>query len=165
LSLKLPHPPCIIDIEASGFGSYSYPIEIGVIDERGERFCKLIKPFDDWVHWDKSAEHLHGISQNTLFSHGVAGTQMCIELNALFNKKTLYTDAWSVDSVWLNKLFDRAAMTKTFSISALEMIMTESQIDKWDRAKQTFIKQSGIQRHRASSDAFIIQETFLNTVG
>ena len=165
MSPKHPRSPCIIDIEASGFGSYSYPIEIGVIDEQGERFCKLIKPFDDWVHWDKSAEHLHGISQDTLLSHGIEGTQMCIELNALFNKKTLYTDAWSVDSVWLNKLFDRAAMTKTFSISALEMIMTESQIDKWDRAKQAFIKQSGIQRHRASSDAFIIQETFLNTVG
>ncbi|GBL02734.1 hypothetical protein [Glaciecola sp. KUL10] len=163
MNQKYKHPPCIIDIEASGFGSHSYPIEIGVIDEYGERFCKLIAPFDDWVHWDQAAEDLHGISKQTLHDNGVPGVEICLELNALFAKKTLYSDAWSVDAVWLNKLFDRAGVTKAFSVSALEMIMTESQIDKWDFAKQAFIKQSGIQRHRASSDAFIIQETFLST--
>lgn len=157
-------PPCIIDIEASGFGSQSYPIEVGVIDESGERFCKLIKPFDDWTHWDKSAEELHGISKEVLTDIGISGTEICLELNALFKNKTLYSDAWSVDSVWLNRLFDRSAVTKNFSISSIEIIMSEHQINKWDETKKFLIKQQSIERHRASNDACIIQQTYLSTL-
>ena len=42
--------PFIIDVEASGFGSSSYPIEIGVALEYGSRHSALIKPADDWIH-------------------------------------------------------------------------------------------------------------------
>ena len=34
--------PDIIDIEASGFGPDSYPIEIGVALSSGEKYCSLI---------------------------------------------------------------------------------------------------------------------------
>jgi hypothetical protein len=47
--------PAIIDVEASGFGSLSYPIEVGVVDQTGIRFCSLIKPQNDWIHWDEQA--------------------------------------------------------------------------------------------------------------
>ncbi|MCP4234821.1 MAG: hypothetical protein GY770_14780, partial [Aestuariibacter sp.] len=44
--------PSIIDIEASGFGAHSYPVEIGVIREDGGKFCQLVKPYPDWTHWE-----------------------------------------------------------------------------------------------------------------
>ena len=36
------------DVEASGFGSASYPIKVGVVTADGSRYCRLIKPFQDW---------------------------------------------------------------------------------------------------------------------
>ena len=46
--------PLIIDVEASGFGSKSYPIEIGVALNDGQRFCTLILPAPNWTHWDNN---------------------------------------------------------------------------------------------------------------
>ena len=55
------YPPSIIDVEASGFGAKSYPIEIGVVRHDGAKWCKLIRPFDHWVHWDDEAEALQDL--------------------------------------------------------------------------------------------------------
>ena len=49
-------PPIIIDIEASGFGAESYPIEIGVVLGDGAKYCSLIEPRPEWTHWDPAAE-------------------------------------------------------------------------------------------------------------
>ncbi len=40
--------PYIIDIEASGFGSNSYPTEVGLALEPEQRFCSLINMIDRW---------------------------------------------------------------------------------------------------------------------
>ena len=48
--------PTIIDVEASGFGPYSYPIEIGVALDNGDKYCTLILPAPAWTHWDEEAE-------------------------------------------------------------------------------------------------------------
>tara|TARA_B100000809_G_scaffold12879_1_gene11818 strand:- start:1149 stop:1406 length:258 start_codon:yes stop_codon:yes gene_type:complete len=36
--------PFIIDVEASGFGAESYPIEIGIALAEGSKYCALIIP-------------------------------------------------------------------------------------------------------------------------
>jgi hypothetical protein len=38
-----PIRPNIIDIEASGFGVDSYPIEVGIVLSTGQKYCALIK--------------------------------------------------------------------------------------------------------------------------
>jgi hypothetical protein len=43
--------PIIIDVEASGLGHGSYPIEVGFALADGETHCRLIKPEEDWQHW------------------------------------------------------------------------------------------------------------------
>ena len=48
--------PLIIDVEASGFGGASYPIEIGVALDDGHKYCALILPEPEWTHWDAAAE-------------------------------------------------------------------------------------------------------------
>ena len=73
--------PCIIDIEASGFGSHSYPIEIGFITPEGKRYCSLIKPHRRWTHWDQNAESVHKISRTTLQEHGKPAHLVARELN------------------------------------------------------------------------------------
>ena len=41
--------PLIIDVEASGFGATSYPIEVGVALDGRDNFCSLILPASDWT--------------------------------------------------------------------------------------------------------------------
>lgn len=159
------HHPCptIIDIEASGFGSHSYPIEIGVIKANGERYCALIKPMTDWLHWSSEAEAMHGISRKLLAERGKPARQVCTELNQFLGEITAYSDAWTHDSPWLNRLFFAARIQPLFHLSPIEMIASEAQLLLWDATKKQLVKELGARRHRASVDAHLIQQTYLRT--
>ena len=156
--------PIIIDVEASGFGSLSYPIEVGVINQSGERFCTLIKPQRDWTHWDDQAESLHGISRQLLAEKGLSVQQVCQQLNQFLMGQVVYSDGWVVDDTWLIKLFYVAKVTMQFQVSSLEMILNEAQMSLWHSTKDRLFKQMKEQRHRASSDAALIQNTFVTTL-
>lgn len=159
------HNPCptIIDIEASGFGSRSYPIEIGAIKANGERYCALIKPVAEWQHWSTEAEAIHGISTALLHERGKPARQVCTELNQFLGSITAYSDAWTHDSAWLNCLFFAARVQPLFHLSPIEMIASEAQLLLWDATKKQLTKELGARRHRASVDAHLIQQTYLRT--
>ncbi|WP_111977108.1 3'-5' exonuclease [Algibacillus agarilyticus] len=152
--------PSIIDIEASGFGADSYPIEIGLILSNGDKYCSLISPCADWQHWDESAESVHGISKNMLKEYGRHVKDVAETLNTLLAGQVIYSDGWVVDQIWLNRLFYAANLRPTFTFSALENILNEQQMDIWHPIKQNVTSELALQRHRASNDAVIIQETF-----
>jgi len=158
------HSPVIIDIESSGFGSHSYPIEIGVILEDKSKFCSLIKPESSWVHWCEDAEKVHRINRDSLVSHGKSSLSVAKKLNKILKGKTVYSDGWVVDSTWLIRLFEAAGISMAFTLSAIEMILKEKQIDRWDEMKSSVISELNLSRHRASNDAQIIQETFTRTL-
>ena len=155
--------PTILDIEASGFGSLSYPIEIGVINQAGKRFCSLINPQHDWTHWDTQAESLHGISRQVLHEKGQPVQLVCQQLNQFLHGQVVYSDGWVVDDTWLIKLFHAAGIAMQFHLSSLEMILNENQMSLWHLTKDRLFKQMKEQRHRASSDAALIQSTFVTT--
>ncbi|MGJ8682965.1 3'-5' exonuclease [Paraglaciecola sp.] len=155
--------PNIIDVEASGFGAASYPIEVGVINQFGEKFCKLVKPQTDWQHWDDKAENLHGISRTLLLEKGLPIVQICRELNQFLFNQIVYSDGWVVDQPWMIKLFADARVSMQFKLSPLEMILDEDQMAVWHDTKDKVCKKMKIQRHRASSDAALIQSTFVAT--
>ena len=155
--------PNIIDVEASGFGSLSYPIEVGVINQAGKRFCSLIKPQNDWTHWDAQAESLHGISRQLLEEKGLPVHDVCQQLNQFMAGQIVYSDGWVVDDTWLIKLFDAAKVTQQFHVSSLEMILNETQMSQWHTTKDKLFEQMQEQRHRASSDAALVQNTFVTT--
>jgi hypothetical protein len=158
------HPcPTIIDIEASGFGSHSYPIEIGVIKANGERYCAIIEPQPDWIHWSESAQAVHGIPRKLIETRGRKPRDICLELNHFLGDITAYSDAWTHDRPWLNRLFFAARINPSFHLSPIEMIATEAQLLLWDKTKKRLEKQLDINRHRASGDAYLIQQTYLET--
>ncbi len=159
----LHHPPTILDIEASGFGAQSYPIEIGVVRADGVRFCRLIKPFSDWQHWDVSAEALHGISREELEQYGADPVSVCHDLNQFLGSSTAYSDGWVVDQPWLIKLYAAAGVQMSFRLSALEYLLNEHQMTHWHDVKQQLHTAVNDTRHRASADAELIQKTFLTT--
>lgn len=152
--------PYIIDVEASGFGCSSYPIEIGVALNDGLKFCTLIMPQPDWVHWDKGAEEIHHVPRELLEKDGKPVVEVTEQLNELLNGMTLYSDGWVVDKPWLITLFQAAGKSMTFTVSPLEIILSEAQMEIWDKTKDKVIDELNLTRHRASNDAWIIQETF-----
>jgi hypothetical protein len=65
----------IIDFEASGLHSDSYPTEIAWMDpvQDDKATSYLIKPTRDWLdsRWDPQAQELTGISQKMIIEHGM----------------------------------------------------------------------------------------------
>jgi len=155
--------PYIIDIEASGLGSNSYPIEIGLALEPGQHYCTLIKPVDRWVHWDSQAESIHKISRENIIKYGHLVIEVALELNRRLANMTVYSDAWGLDNSWIVELYAAAGVDKTFTVSSLEMILTEQQIDLWRETRDAVVSDLKVERHRASNDAWIIQETYIRT--
>lgn len=155
--------PIILDIEASGFGATSYPIEVGVAMDNDTRFCRLIRPQSDWLHWSEEAQGLHGISRSMLLEKGAPVQQVCIELNQLLSGRTAYSDGWVVDSPWLSRLYESAGMRMAFELSQLDLILNEQQMDNWHETKSRILSQTKAKRHRASHDAAIILQTYLAT--
>ncbi|WP_025564718.1 hypothetical protein [Psychromonas sp. SP041] len=155
--------PNIIDIEASGFGGESYPIEVGLILGTGEKFCSLIFPADDWQYWSEEAEKVHHISRKMLENHGKSVSKVACLLNEKLAGMTLYSDGWVVDKPWLTRLFYASGVEMQFTVSSLEMILSDEQMKIWHKTKDKIIIQSNIQRHRASNDAWLIQETYRQT--
>jgi hypothetical protein len=156
--------PNIIDFEASGFGNESYPIEVGVALSSGQIYCTLIKPASNWMYWDQKAEQVHGLSVEVLRAHGKPINIVARELNSFLADSTLYSDGWVVDKPWLSKLYYQCGMTPSFFLSPLENILKENQMEIWTQTKLQVIADLALIRHRASSDALIIQETFTRTL-
>ena len=156
--------PYIVDIEASGFGGQSYPIEVGVALPDGGKFCRLILPPKQWTHWDDSAEQGHRISRYTLLRRGRPVAEVASELNERFAGETLYSDGWVVDKPWLTTLFFAARIDMEFRVSPLEMILSEPQMAIWHDTKDQINADSDTARHRASHDAWVIQETYKQTL-
>lgn len=158
------HTPPIIDVEASGFGRNSYPIEVGFVLEDGETYCTLIQPLDDWDEWSNEVVEVHGITRDCLLEYGKPAPEVAQELNDKLHGKTLYTDAWSYDSSWLALLYHAVNMTQQFKLESLRMIISEDQTEYWHAEKERIIEKTNLKRHRASSDAMIIQLTYNNTL-
>jgi hypothetical protein len=156
--------PIIVDVEASGFGDASYPIEVGIALEDGSKYCALVLPAPDWTHWDDQAESVHRIARDILETYGKPIRQVAEELNQLLEGKTLYSDAWVVDRPWLITLFREAGVEMKFGISALEMILSERQMELWHDTKDGLLSDVKKPRHRASFDAWLIQETYIKTL-
>jgi hypothetical protein len=158
--LDNPLTPIIIDIEASGFGRGSYPIEIGIALADGSRHCFLLAPARNWLAWDRKAEAIHGITRACLETYGRPLHDVAWRLNGLLRNRTVYSDAWSYDMSWVAKLYDAAGMLQTFRIADISELISEQQHALWKTAKQDVARELALERRRASGDARVLQETW-----
>lgn len=149
----------MLDIEASGFGRNSYPIEVGYVLPDGQAFCTLIRPEPEWTHWDPEAERLHRISRDLVLTRGRPATEVARLLNARLLGQTVYSDGWANDYSWIGALFDVAEMTPGFRVENLRALLREAEVDRWHVVKQQITQELGVQRHRASTDARVLQLT------
>jgi DNA polymerase III epsilon subunit-like protein len=150
-------PPCIIDIEASGFGRRSYPIEIGYVLPDGRARCMLIRPTTQWTHWDDEAAHVHGITRETLMTHGKSPHEVATILNADLAGMVAYCDGWAHDYTWLAALFEEADMAPRFKLESVNRLLGDTQLSQLDEARRGAMAELGLTRHRASNDARALQ--------
>ncbi|MEO6274322.1 MAG: hypothetical protein ABIP34_14090 [Rhodoferax sp.] len=153
------HVPAVLDIEASGFGRQSYPIEVGCILPDGKTFCSLIRPEPDWVHWDPEAEKLHRISRELTEKVGRSALDVAHLLNTHLRGQTVYSDGWANDFTWIGALFEAVGLSPYFKLENLRSLLSEDEAARWHDVKQQVAGELGLQRHRASSDARVLQGT------
>lgn len=153
-------PPAFLDIEASGFGRDSYPIEIGFVLPDGHAWCTLVRPEPDWTHWDPAAEALHGITRSLALRHGRPAVDVARELNRRLAGLTVYSDGWAHDYAWLALLFEAGGRSPLFRLDHLRSALDEDQAQAWQATREQVRQQRPLARHRASSDARILQLTW-----
>lgn len=156
--MPLPRPlPCVLDIEASGFGRSSYPIEVGYVLPDGRVACMLVRPAAGWTHWDASAEQLHGITRSVLASHGRDAREVALALNRDLEGQTVYCDGWAHDYTWLAALFEEAGFSPRFRLESVGALLDEDHLARLDAARRDAVLELGLTRHRASNDARALQ--------
>jgi hypothetical protein len=155
------HVPAILDVEASGLGRGSYPVEVGYVLEDGDSQCMLVQPAPDWKHWSLAAERLHGIRRADLLEYGLPPAVVADELNHHLCGRTLYTDAWGIDYSWLALLYDAAGRAPTFRLESLLSLLTDSEVACWSALKEQVATVLGLPRHRACADARLLQATLV----
>ncbi len=148
----------MLDIEASGFGPGSYPIEIGWVCGDGRAGCLLVRPAAEWIHWDDQAERLHGITRATLLRHGHAPREVAQRLNDDLAGRTVYCDGWGQDYSWLAVLFESAEMTPAFRLEPAARLLRDAQLAQLDALHRRAFAELGVKRHRASNDARALQQ-------
>lgn len=137
-----------IDIEASGLGPDSYPIEVAwKCDSSGAQDEFLIDPasVEGWDYWDEFAEELHCIEHEQLGRKGITAAQACERLNAALAGKTLTCDAYDFDLFWMRRLFHSQQMPMRFRIQGIERLLTPEQCE-------AYRKSTRFRRHRALRD-------------
>lgn len=154
-------PPTVLDVEASGFGRNSYPIEIGYVLPDGKTFCTLIRPEPGWTHWDTQAEHLHHITRELVETRGRPVAEVARMLNAQLAGQTVYSDGWANDYSWVGALYDAADLLPRFKLENLHALMRGDEADRWHEVKQKVQEELGGERHRASTDARVLQQTLM----
>ncbi|MDP4302900.1 3'-5' exonuclease [Leptothrix discophora] len=149
--------PWVLDVEASGFGKGSYPIEVGYVGPAGETGCMLVHPDPDWTGWDAGAERVHGIARERLVTHGRPPAMVARLLNAALAGQQVYCDAWAHDYVWLARLYDAADAVPAFRLRDLRELLPQEQLERFDAVRDRVRRELASQRHRASADARVLQ--------
>lgn len=100
----------IMDVEASGLGPGSWPIEVGLAwfgAGAVRTWSSLIRPEPGWdpEAWDPVAEEIHGISREELTRAPAAWT-VATELLSRVAGRTVFSDAPGHDGRWVRMLLD-----------------------------------------------------------
>ena len=139
-----------MDLEASGLGAESYPIEVAwrcPATGRSDNFFINPDSVPQWRYWDEFAEELHGLDRERLVVEGISAEAACDRLNESLGGETLISDALEFDSFWIQRLFKAIGKKPTFRIAGLDELLSSEQLIQY-----RFIARSQFRRHRAMQD-------------
>ncbi len=155
----------VIDIEASGFGNDSYPIEFAWGNSRLGIDSFLINPASlvDWTHWSVEAEQVHHIARHTLLTEGIDPTQAWTQISELFAVYRVYSDNPPYDAGWLRAFSCLGVNTSLIQVHDTGDIIRrhlDDQQNDCDSVEHIYRQAAQISppTHRAASDvAFLLK--------
>lgn len=151
----------IIDFESSGLSKKSYPIEVGLTNGY-ESVAYLIKPMEHWLHWDLSAQEVHGIKKSELIHSGCKSKDVAESLNVMLRNSTVYCDSINWDGFWLNVLFSDNGISPLFKLCDIQDILKDDeQIGTYLDVKNRLLRSGEYQEHRALDDARLIYNSLV----
>lgn len=160
--------PIFIDFEASSLSvAHSYPIEIAFISGNNNDelfYSKLIKPVNNWKDWDCKAESLHKLTLDDIKNYGENVRKIAKEVNELLSGKTVFADGGAYDQMWCSKLFKAADIEPEFEIKDLMYVLSEEQINNWDKVKNNILRKTQMPIHRAGNDVLLMKKVFQETL-
>lgn len=150
----------IIDIEASGLGKDSYPIEAAWCSLDGkETYSTLINPntAGDWNSWDSYAEEaIHGLSRGECCEQGRSVVEVARDLKDLLENQDVYSDAPEYDQFWIQRLFDAVGERAPSVVKHVGALVRPSGQPELHR------KISGLCRpHRALPDCLLLRKVLV----
>lgn len=154
----------IIDIEASSLGTNSYPIEVGLFGYNLS-YSNLIIPEKEWVDWSQESEKIHNLDRNYLFEHGVSIKKIADDLNVLLHNKTIYSDAVSWDSFWIDKLFFKSGRYRNFDMKSVYNLSKNKKEDFLKNRGFLFEEEQkkGNEKHRVGVDTKVIHKAAIKS--
>ncbi|NBX22087.1 MAG: hypothetical protein EBR58_12270, partial [Betaproteobacteria bacterium] len=102
---------------------------------------------------------LHRITRDLLEERGLRAREVATLLNTRLAGQTVYSDGWANDFTWLGVLYEAAGLSPRFKLENLRSLLSDEEADQWHVVKSQIASERGTQRHRASSDARLIQLT------
>ncbi len=156
-----------LDLEASGLGPASWPIEVGWCFDGDAPETMLICPAEEWPReaWDDHAASLHGLAHDALTESGLAVGAVCERLNQVLEGAAVYSDAPDWDGFWLYRLFAAAGARQRFSLCDFGELLS----DLPPQAVAAAVAEAKIlspHRHRAREDVLHMKKIFdLATAG
>jgi len=138
-----------LDLEASGLGPHSYPIEVAWKSTEEAHDSFLINPdsVPEWTFWDEYAEELHNICRTELQQHGVSALSACQRLNEALQGCDVLSDAWEFDRFWLYRLFEAGKQTMAFRLVSLPEVLSAEELIQYQ-----FICKAQLRQHGAMDD-------------
>ncbi len=150
-----------LDIEASGLGSKSWPVEVGWAFEEGAATSMLVRPDRTWSDdaWDEGAERLHHIDRARLNAEGLDARAVCAALNDALVDAEVYSDAPDWDGFWLFRLFSVGGTRQAFALRDFGRLMRPLVAG---RESGLFARAERLapRRHRAADDARHLQTLY-----
>lgn len=146
----------VLDVEASGLGHSSYPVEVAYASSSGREESYFIKPTSYWLEhgeWDENAERLHGLSHQQLLQQGDNIVSVALQLNKYLCGKLVMCHDLTFDGFWLTQLFKAANTSVTFHLIDLSELFDFWGEEKAHLYKEEYGKTLNTNEHRALPDA------------
>ncbi|OZG72205.1 hypothetical protein BTA51_17065 [Hahella sp. CCB-MM4] len=149
-------PALFIDIEASSPDEDGYPICIAWSTEDGVINTALIIPEDDWVDWDFSYQHSHGLSREHLFDQGDTALDVVKALTQDLGDCTVYVDGLDLDEDWLIRLFDSFEMELPFNIQPFTRFPPGLGFEQFLLYREELLQDHGLSGFNAENNVYVM---------
>jgi hypothetical protein len=158
--------PCVrkvafVDLEASGLGSKSWPLEVGWALAEGEPSSMLIRPDSSWTDdaRDDAAQRLHGLDRAILERDGRSPQEVCDAMNEALGDAEVYSDAADWDGFWLFRLFSAGGVRQSFTLRDFGRLMRPLAGAREEELLRRAARLAP-RRHRAAADARHLQTLY-----